>query len=319
MLRTTVIDHPGGLRRLRSLWDELHAAGRATMFQSFAWNETAARVFAVREPARIIVSVSDAGAVIMPSCVTQTGVALLGETLFDYRDALGNDPSLIAVCVAKLSEWDKSLQVTSLRSGAIQHWPRLRTEAFANAPAILQASISAEDFLRTQNRLGRHSRRLRKQGIELRRHGRNSTALIREIYCRKGAQGTPTSNLFADPLRREFMESICAHEDAHCEVFTYETAGELVAALVTFRDGSWRRFYTVYYDQRWASYSPGQVLLFEVAAESLAAGLDCDFMTGEYPYKLRLATDLIPLYRVSATAEELRAFSRARLTPSIAA
>jgi len=48
------------------------------------------------------------------------------------------------------------------------------------------------------------------------------------------------------------------------------------------------------------------VLLFDVVTESLREGLDCDFMTGEYPYKNRIATEMVPLYRVRATSTELR-------------
>ena len=41
-------------------------------------------------------------------------------------------------------------------------------------------------------------------------------------------------------------------------------------------------------------------MIFDVTRESLAEGLDVDFMTGEYPYKNRLATAMVPLFRVSA-------------------
>jgi CelD/BcsL family acetyltransferase involved in cellulose biosynthesis len=47
-------------------------------------------------------------------------------------------------------------------------------------------------------------------------------------------------------------------------------------------------------------------LIHEVVQESLSSGMDCDFMTGEQPYKTRLATSSVPLYRVCATAEMLR-------------
>jgi CelD/BcsL family acetyltransferase involved in cellulose biosynthesis len=66
-----------------------------------------------------------------------------------------------------------------------------------------------------------------------------------------------------------------------------------------------RHCYTIYYDSRWSDFSPGQLLLFEVAARSLAEGLDCDFMTGEYPYKNRVATARVPLFTVQAGAAAL--------------
>jgi hypothetical protein len=38
-------------------------------------------------------------------------------------------------------------------------------------------------------------------------------------------------------------------------------------------------------------------------------------MTGEQPYKMRLATNSVALFRVRATAEQLAAFARARELP----
>jgi CelD/BcsL family acetyltransferase involved in cellulose biosynthesis len=284
------------------------------MFQSFAWNETAARVFGGREPARVIVVENDSGAAIVPACCRQGMMGPIGERLFDYRDVLWSDGSLLATAWEKIAELGLPFLLTALRGAeSVGQWEGLSVEPFANAPAVLLGDISADQFLLTHNRLGRYSRRIRKHGIDLHRRAGSDRDLIRTIYELKGTQGTPESNLFSDPLRREFMVEICAHPETGCEMFSYETAGQIVAALVTFRDNSWRRFYTVYYDQRWAALSPGQVLLFEITARSLAEGLDCDFMTGEYPYKLRLATDLVPLYCVSATPEELRDAARRKL------
>jgi CelD/BcsL family acetyltransferase involved in cellulose biosynthesis len=74
---------------------------------------------------------------------------------------------------------------------------------------------------------------------------------------------------------------------------------------VTFCHGTCRHFYTIHHDQRWERFSPGQVLIFDVTRESLAEGLDVDFMTGEYPYKNRLATAMVPLFRVAASARQI--------------
>src|SRR5262249_11531800 len=52
-------------------------------------------------------------------------------------------------------------------------------------------------------------------------------------------------------------------------------------------------------------HSPALSLIYEVTRRSLAAGLDCDYMTGEQPYKMRLATASNPLYRLQATPEQL--------------
>ena len=74
---------------------------------------------------------------------------------------------------------------------------------------------------------------------------------------------------------------------------------------MTFRHGGVRHFYTIHHDPRWERLSPGQVMIFDVTRESLAEGLDVDFMTGEYAYKNRLATAMVPLFRVAASVEQL--------------
>ena len=309
LIRTRIIEYPSELSRVRPLWEELYRRDGGTMFQSFVWNETAARVFASREAMRIVV-VDGAVAAIVPACMKPIGnVCLIGESLFDYRDVLCSDPELLPRAWEVLAGWQRNFDVTALRSH--KHWGGFRLEPFAKAPAILHDGVTAEQFLSSQRRLGRHSRRLRKHGLSLHRHSGANRALIETIYQRKGNEAV---NLFNDRLRRDFMAEICSRPESRCEVFTYETAGELVAALVTFRDDSVRRFYTTYFDERWASLSPGQLLLFEVAADALAEGLDCDFMTGEYPYKMRLATDSVQLYRANATPEQLRELGRGPTT-----
>lgn len=180
-------------------------------------------------------------------------------------------------------------------------------------PPLLSATLPRgafencrEAFLRGQARLRLHSRRIGRQGIMLRRHTGAEHELVRMIYDNKTRQREDTPNLFQDRSRREFMVRIAAEEGARCEIFTYECGVDLVAALVTFRDDATRHFYTTYHDPRWAKLSPGQVLLFEATAESLANGLDCDYMTGEYPYKNRLANARVPLFTVEIPAEEMR-------------
>ena len=87
-----------------------------------------------------------------------------------------------------------------------------------------------------------------------------------------------------------------------------------IAALVTFVDGEVRRFYTTWMNPTWGKHSPGIALLFEATRLTLAEGLDCDYMTGEQPYKLRLATRRIPLHRIRATAGELAGVASAEQT-----
>jgi CelD/BcsL family acetyltransferase involved in cellulose biosynthesis len=306
VLRSAIIQTPEDLQRIRPLWEELQVG--TTMFQSYAWNSTALKVFAQREAPRLVYVESDAGAVLLPTVVRRDRkVDLAGESLFDYRTALvRGDASLLARAWQRIAEWELPLETRALRGEAArQMWSALDTQFFANAPR-LSATTDADEFVSSRNRLGRFTRRFRRAGIQYRRHSGANRALVRHIYEKKAQQDVGT-NLFRDPLRREFMLAITALPETNCELFTYESVNDLVAALVTFRDGNVRRFYTTYFDQRWAKESPGQVLLFEATAESLREGLKCDYMTGEYLYKNRFADEMVPLYEVRATPEQLRA------------
>jgi len=106
-------------------------------------------------------------------------------------------------------------------------------------------------------RLGRHTRRIAKQTVTFRHHAGNERELVRFIFETKGKQATPSANLFQDRVRQEFMVRVAAEEGSRCDVYTYETNSELVAALVAFRDDAVRHCYTIYYDSRWSDLSSG--------------------------------------------------------------
>ncbi|HEV7673325.1 MAG TPA: GNAT family N-acetyltransferase, partial [Candidatus Angelobacter sp.] len=65
------------------------------------------------------------------------------------------------------------------------------------------------------------------------------------------------------------------------------------------------RFYTGWFAAEYEKHSPALALIYEITRQSLANGLDCDYMTGEQPYKMRLATNLVALYKVRASSEKL--------------
>ena len=115
---------------------------------------------------------------------------------------------------------------------------------------------------------------------------------VRRMYELKARH--ESGSLFRDPLRIEAVVEMTL--SAPSEVFTIEHDGELVAAVLTFIDGNVCRFYGTYYDERWARYSPGVSLLYRVIEQAQACGLDFDFMTGEQPYKMRFASEVVPLY-----------------------
>jgi len=316
VIRTRIIQSAGEFHSVRSLWEQL--ARDATIFQSFCWSELAASCFARREQPHVICCESDSGVALIPAAIRRDGsTSLLGEKLFDYRDVLhAGDEAVLSQAWQRLCELNRPFKLTALR-GEESHrlWRGAQPQPFAHAPCVRSFDIGAmiapggaspiscrDKFLSMHPRLGRHTRRIAKQGVTFRQHAGSERELVRFVFDTKGKQATPSENLFQDRVRREFMVRIAAEAGSRCEVYTYETNSELVAALVAFRDDAVRYCYTIYFDPRWSGFSPGQLLLFEVAARSLAEGLDCDFMTGEYPYKNRVATARVPLFTVESEA-----------------
>lgn len=304
------------LDRLRSRWESCKSAA-GSVFQTYKWAQMAAIVFAAVEAPLVVAAESDAGFAIIPAalCRGTRAMGLLGETLFDYRNVIhSGDRNVLRRAWSELALLEAPLGVTALRGERErEEWGEFAPEFFCNAPAVRCRDISPEQFLAAHTRLGRQSRRLRKSGVSLRHHDGSDSRLISWIYERKGTQ---EGSVFAEPRRREFMVRICAAAPAACDVFTYESETECVAALVTFRHETTRHFYTVYFNPAWAQYSPGQVLVYEATAASLEEGLDCDYMTGEYPYKNRLATHMVPLFKVQASAERIAEVAGLRAAPA---
>jgi CelD/BcsL family acetyltransferase involved in cellulose biosynthesis len=308
-LHVYVASSTAEIDRLEPLWDFLYAqTSSATLFQSFAWNRLAATRFARRAHSYVVVAENDSGAALIPAAVAQNRLTLLGEALFDYRDVLcvGSEDVLQAAW-RRLADLQLPLAFTALRGqAACARWSALAPAPFVGAPQTLCAETSAPAFAAGHSRLGRTLRRLAEHGVGLCRHHGGETDLVAWIYRQKAMQlaGTP-DNLFQDPLRVDFMVAACSLDPRRCEIFVFEKAGRPITTLVTFRDGVFRRFYTIWFDSAWAQYSPGTALCFEAAHRSLEEGLNCDYMTGEQPHKTRFATSVVPLFHVNATAEQL--------------
>ncbi len=321
MIRTRIIQTAAELESVRDRWEQL--AREATIFQSFAWNRLAASCFSRRERPYVICCESDSGAAIIPAVIRRDGTTgLMGKRLFDYRDILyAGDEAVLPQAWRRLCDLNRPFQLTALRGERSRWlWREAQPRPFAHAPCVrlndlpgmmaadgVLPTSSRDRFLAMHARLGRHTARMVKQAIAFRQRAGSERELVRFIFEAKGRQATPSTNLFQDRMRQAFMVQIAAQKESRCEVYTYETTSKLVAALVAFRDDAVRHCYTIYYNSRWSGFSPGQLLLFEVAARSLAEGLNCDFMTGEYPYKNRLATSRVPLFTVEAGAEALPA------------
>jgi len=302
---------------IRPLWNQLYASGQNTVFQSSDLNLLAADRFAEREEPFVICAESERGAAIVPAVLRRGDgtVRLLGEELFDYRAFLhAGDDAVLRAALGVLSELGCPMEIVALRKTDCDAvTDELETVPFAAAPCVNCAQISAEEFATAHTRLARNLRRMERLGFELRGYDGNNPMLLRSIYSAKAEQSE--SSLFHDSERIEFMVSAAGLMPEVFEVFTLENGGTMAAAVVTLRDGRWRRFYTGWFAPEYEKHSPALALIYEITRRSLAAGLDCDYMTGEQPYKVRLATSSVPLYRVRTTADELAAVGSVRELP----
>jgi hypothetical protein len=216
--------------------------------------------------------------------------------------------------VGALAELGFPLEIVALReTDRDAVIDELEMAPFAAAPGVSCTQISAQEFAAAHTRLARNLRRMERLGFELRSYDGDNPMLLRSIYAAKAEQSK--SSLFHDAERVEFMVSAAGFMPDVSEVFTLENGRQMAAAVVTLRDGRWRRFYTGWFAAEYEKHSPALALIYEVTGRSLAAGLDCDYMTGEQPYKMRLATNSVPLYRVRATSEGLAEISRAKQLP----
>ena len=311
MAHITIARSAREMEELASLWNRLVSSGSYSMFQSYAWNRFAAEKFADRlDPLVTAVETSD-GAAIVPAAIHRAAghIELLGETLFDYRDVLhAGNPEVLRVAWQQLAQFEKKLLVTAIEGEAAhRHWQQFPLLPFARSPEVRKNLTSERQFRLDHKRLGRLLRRIQAQGARLRVFTGEDSALVRYLYSSKCEQfPEDATNIFRDAARRQFMIDVAAMEGKRCEIFTLQTEDEiLVAGLLTFRDAGWRRFYTIYFDPAWAAFSPGILLVHEATARSLAEGLDCDYMTGEYPYKLRFGNSARELYKIDLSAGQL--------------
>jgi CelD/BcsL family acetyltransferase involved in cellulose biosynthesis len=309
-LQTTIAESVAAMDKLAPLWDQLLRRQRHTLFQRFSWNRLAAEIFSDRITPYVVSVESETGAAIIPAAINRSSnqIELLGEALFDYRDVLHwGDKEVLQQAWRKLTSPQKALHVVAIESKATdERWGFFPVTPFALAPGVALRETNEGAFRLAHARLGRQLRRLQKRGVEFRTSCGKNSELVRRIYDSKRTQVAAggLANLFIDPLRGEFLVAAAAMEAAGCRVSTLERRGELVAGLLAFDDGDTRRFYTTYFNPEWARYSPGQTLLYEATARSLAEGFSCDYMTGEYSYKLRLANTSRQLCRVDLGTEQ---------------
>jgi len=309
-LRKILARSVGEWDQLRPLWNELVRQHPKSIFQRFDWNRLALHVFSDRLSPWVCAVESDRGAAIIPAAIHRrcNRLELVGEAMFDYRDVLhAGDGEVLQAAWEMLAQLNLPLSVTAVAAYRGGNWAGFDLVEFARAPWVDSSQIGAQAFRLLHTRAARQLRRLQRKGVVLHEYSGAERALVRRIYQLKCDQfAGDANNIFRDEKRREFMVAVAALESENCRVFTLEDpGGGIVAALMSFVDGLLTRFYTIYFDPAWAHYSPGIALVFEATARCLEQGLSCDYMTGEYPYKLRFANASRKLYRIEVSASQL--------------
>lgn len=284
------------MESLKPLWEELYReSADGTLFQSYDWNLIAAQTFAGREDPFVVAIENASGAAIIPACIAANRIKFLGDELFDYPGPLcAGDSACVQVALGEVARLRLPIEVHGLRT-IDGPWSDLPIEPFSGAPYV-ERDLPPNEFIRRHTRSARQMRRLERMGVRPRRYSGTHRSLLNFIYAAKASH---EKSLFRDSIRRAFIEQVALYDSVECEIFTLETSSSLVAAIVTFRDGGVRRFYTTYFAEPWSKHSPGIALLFHATECSLREGLACDYMTGEHGYKLRLATGIVPLYRLA--------------------
>jgi len=302
LLKISIAASPAELDALRPLWNELYRLSpQATMFQKFQWNRLAAEFFELRERPHVVAVRNSGGAAIIPACIAGGEIKFLGEKLFDYPAPLcAGEPAARDIAWEQLLSLRLPLRVSGIRE-ADAAWPA-SAAAWTGAPFVSR-ELSAQQFASWHPNFARQVRQLKRLGVALNAETATQPTVKQLYELKAGTESLGAENLFGDELRREFLLAAAQSGDPPAELHRFSRGEEWIAALLSFRDGTVQRFYTTWFDPAWRRYSPGSALVYEVTRLSLAEGLECDYMTGEQPFKLRLATGVKPLYQLAMSAE----------------
>lgn len=307
-MRVTIATSVAEVQKLRPLWERVRRGSAATIFQNFDWNLLALRTFSNQTP-RVVAVEKDSSIAILPLVIQDGALTFAGGPLFDYRDAVCvGDSMAFDLAVETVASFELPLSVAGVRGSAdAARWSRLSPQLWTGAPQVSTRTISPAAFAARHARGRRTLRRLSELGVQDRRT-KATPESIERIYREKAKEPAGHGvNVFRDERCIRFMRAVVMLPSTRCELFSLEVARQPIATLVTFLDGGVRRFYTTWMNPAWSKHSPGIALLFEATRLTLEEGLDCDYMTGEQPYKLRFATGSEPLYKVEASAAQLSA------------
>jgi CelD/BcsL family acetyltransferase involved in cellulose biosynthesis len=294
MAKVRIIERAEHLGSIADVWERLYRAmPEVTMFQQFELNHAIATLFEEREKLFVVCVETAQGVAIIPACVRRDCVSFIGEELFDYRDVLANDAHALDIAWREVDRIGLDIKVKAVRGP--RAWAAM--QPFAAAPFL-----PINRRLPRNKDLERNLRKLVEGGCELKSFvsGAELRSGVRNMYTLKGRQ--TAGSLFADPLRVEAVVKMVGLPKLHPEFHVVTRDERIAAAVLTFVDGDVCRFYGTYFDEEWAKSSPGVSLLYRVVQQAQRRGLHFDFMTGEQPYKMRFASEAVPLHIAARSA-----------------
>lgn len=110
-----------------------------------------------------------------------------------------------------------------------------------------------------------------------------------------------------DECAVRWLQAMVAHEPTMTELWQLHRGDETIAGLLSWRSTPVRYAYTISYRRDAAAMSPGILLLYGILCDSVAEGLQFDFLTGEQPFKLRFADARRRLLRLRKRRPEVLA------------
>ncbi|MFY3744145.1 GNAT family N-acetyltransferase [Anaeromyxobacter sp. Red801] len=329
------------LDALRPEWSALlEQAGLPTPFLSWEWLAAWRRHFGARRPLRILEARDAAGA--LAGLLVLSGRPGLGArrwqllgngvTGADGLDVLARPAeasavrAAIAAAALDLDGWDAleledlpcgSPTVAALRAAAAARGVRARVERRFACPGFAVAGTWDAHLrgIRRRETFGRRVRWLARQPgyrIEVATRPEEAPGAMADFLRlhrlrwagEGGSYGIPPGA--PEAFHLEVAPLLAAR--GWLRLYRLFVDGEAIAAVYGLEAGRRFLYYQSGYDPRWASRSPGMVLVGRTVEDAYARGLaDYDFLRGEEPYKLDWAADRRETCAVRLRAPSLRA------------
>ena len=90
-----------------------------------------------------------------------------------------------------------------------------------------------------------------------------------------------------DPLGEQLFESMLAQQIHEFHAFALTLDGKIIAAGLCFLSQGLLEFHMIGFDPEFAYFSPGNLLVEDIAKWALLAGVDLDFRLTQLPFKMR--------------------------------